>query len=74
MARRMHRKVGTKHVSRGIDDNGYVANQCETEQILIVDGRILSSHVQARGSVPCFWEQKGLKEAIEITRSPELTK
>ena len=32
------------------------------------------SHVQISGSVPVFWEQKGLKEGITITRSPQLTK
>jgi hypothetical protein len=31
----MHHRVGTKHISRGIDDQGYVSNQCETEQIVI---------------------------------------
>lgn len=30
--------------------------------------------MQIRGSVPVFWEQKGLKEGITITRSPALTK
>lgn len=61
----MHHKVGTKHIARGIDDEGYVANQCETEQIFIdEDKQTIASHVQVRGSVPCFWEQKGLKEGI----------
>lgn len=35
---------------------------------------MLVSHVQIRGSVPVFWEQKGLKEPVTITRSPVLTK
>jgi hypothetical protein len=26
MTRRMHHRVGTKHIIRGIDDQGYVAN------------------------------------------------
>lgn len=75
ITRRMHNRVGTKHISRGIDDLGFVANQCETEQILTIPNKgIQMSHVQIRGSVPCFWDQKGLKEEIFITRTPELTK
>jgi hypothetical protein len=34
----------------------------------------MASHVQIRGSVPVFWEQKGLDEKIVITRKPSLTK
>ena len=70
----MHNKAGTRNTSRGIDDLGFVANQCETEQILVIDGKIYISHVQIRGSVPVFWEQKGLGDDITITRSPALTK
>ena len=74
IARRMHRKWGSQKINRGIDDQGYVANQVEKEQILVVDDRQMASHVQLSGSVPVFWEQKGLKEGITITRSPALTK
>ena len=74
LTRRMHRKSGSQKINRGIDDLGFVGNQCETEQILVVDGKTLISHVQIRGSVPVFWEQKGLGEVITLTRSPVLTK
>jgi hypothetical protein len=40
----------------------------------MIDDKQLFSHVQIRGSVPVYWEQKGLNEAIKITRSPGLTK
>lgn len=74
MSRRMHARAGTRYNARGIDDQGYVGNQCETEQILVVDGRFMFSHVQVRGSVPVFWEQKGIMEDVTITRNPEMTK
>ena len=53
---------------------GYVANCCETEQIMVVGGRFLISHVQIRGSVPVFWEQRGLGEEVYLTRNAEMTK
>ena len=55
IARRMHRKWGSQKINRGIDDQGYVANQVEKEQILVVDDRQMASHVQLSGSVPVFW-------------------
>ena len=70
----MHHRAGTRYNARGIDDEGYVGNQCETEQIMIVAGKYLLSHVQIRGSVPVFWEQKGLREDVKLTRTPELNK
>ena len=48
--------AGTRYNARGINDEGYVANFCETEQIIVIDGRFLISHVQIRGSVPVFWQ------------------
>lgn len=31
------------------------------------------SHIQYSGTVPIFWEQFGVKEDVNITRSPEMT-
>ena len=74
MSRRMHHNTGTRYNARGINDKGYVGNQCETEQILNVDNRYFISHVQIRGSVPVFWAQKGMLEDVCLTRNPEMTK
>jgi synaptojanin len=74
MSRRVHHRAGTRYNARGIDDHGYVGNQCETEQILVVDNRFMFSHVQVRGTIPVFWEQKGIMEDVTITRNPEMTK
>ncbi|MBW0467869.1 hypothetical protein O181_007584 [Austropuccinia psidii MF-1] len=52
------RRAGTRFNTRGIDDDGHVANYVETE-ILISIGSILFSFVQVRGSVPVFFEQAG---------------
>ena len=57
---------------KGIDDDGYVANFVETEQIIYYNN-YCCSHLQVRGSVPIFWQQRGLTAQTKITRSPELT-
>lgn len=66
------RRAGTRFNSRGIDDDGNVANSVETETIYWSPRGILFSYAQVRGSVPVFWEQAaGLKpgqQKITITR------
>nr|OQO16290.1 hypothetical protein B0A51_17157 [Rachicladosporium sp. CCFEE 5018] len=69
------RRAGTRFNSRGIDDDGNVANFVETETIFNTD-YICFSYVQCRGSVPLFWEQaSGLpgQQKVTITRSFEAT-
>jgi len=46
------KRAGTRFNSRGIDDDGNVANFCETETILRTHD-FCFSYVQVRGSVPC---------------------
>ncbi|RCI04211.1 inositol polyphosphate 5-phosphatase [Rhizopus stolonifer] len=68
-------RAGTRFNSRGIDDNGHVANFVETETILYSD-RICYSYTQIRGSVPVFWEQQGMQlvqHKIQISRGPGAT-
>ncbi|KAF2090828.1 hypothetical protein K490DRAFT_62155 [Saccharata proteae CBS 121410] len=71
------RRAGTRFNSRGIDDDGNVANFVETETIFWTPSGVCFSYVQVRGSVPVFWEQAtGLlpgQQKISITRSPEAT-
>lgn len=71
------RRAGTRFNSRGIDDDGNVANFVETETIFYHSSGLCFSYVQVRGSVPVFWEQApGLipgQQKIQITRSPEAT-
>lgn len=71
------RRAGTRFNSRGIDDDGNVANFVETETVLWHPSGLCFSYVQVRGSVPIFWEQNtGLlpnQQKIQITRSPEAT-
>jgi synaptojanin len=45
---------------RGSNDDGFVANFVETEQVIFLDHEV-SSFVQTRGSVPLFWEQPGIQ-------------
>lgn len=71
------RRAGTRFNSRGIDDDGNVANFVETETLLWHPSGLCFSYVQIRGSVPIFWEQAtGLlpgQQKIQLTRSPEAT-
>lgn len=71
------RRAGTRFNSRGIDDDGNVANFVETETIYWSPSGVLFSYSQVRGSVPVFWEQAaGLlpnQQKISITRSPDGT-
>ena len=71
------RRAGTRFNSRGIDDEGHVANFVETECVFWFPSGLCFSYVQVRGSVPIFWEQAtGLlpnQQKISITRSPQAT-
>lgn len=53
-------RAGTRFNVRGTNDDGHVANFCETEQVIFL-GKMVTSYVQTRGSVPLFWEQPGLQ-------------
>merc|ERR1719225_164354 len=68
-------RAGTRFQVRGVNDNGYVANFAETEQVIFL-GEEVSSFVQIRGSVPLFWEQPGVNvgsHKIKMARGPELS-
>ncbi|OTB18289.1 hypothetical protein K445DRAFT_315087 [Daldinia sp. EC12] len=71
------KRAGTRFNSRGIDDDGHVANFVETETIYWSPSGVLFSYAQVRGSVPVFWEQTpGLipgQQKITITRSADGT-
>jgi hypothetical protein len=77
ISRLSSRRAGTRFNSRGIDDNGNVANFVETETIFWSPTGLCFSYVQVRGSVPLFWESSSSlipgQQKIQITRSPEAT-
>ncbi|XKL65495.1 hypothetical protein PGB90_008915 [Kerria lacca] len=63
IARRSNKYAGTRFLKRGANSNGDVANEVETEQ-MVIDVSIssnekmrVSSFVQLRGSVPSQWSQ-----------------
>ncbi|KAI9019211.1 SacI homology domain-containing protein [Phycomyces nitens] len=69
------KRAGTRFNSRGIDDNGHVANFVETEVVLYSD-QACYSFTQVRGSVPVFWEQQGMQivnHKIQIARGTSAT-
>jgi len=71
------RRAGTRFNSRGIDDDGNVANFVETETTYWSPSGVVFSYAQVRGSVPVFWEQQpGIlptQQKITITRSADGT-
>lgn len=63
-------KAGTRFNSRGINDDGNVANFVETEQIATLNHEghdYTLAFLQLRGSVPAFWEQRFSKVYIIIS-------
>ncbi|KAJ2391300.1 Inositol-1,4,5-trisphosphate 5-phosphatase 1, partial [Coemansia sp. RSA 2603] len=68
-------RSGMRFLTRGVDDEGGVANEVETEVIVRTQGREFS-HVQVRGSVPVFWTQEGVQlgaHRVRIGRSVRAT-
>lgn len=66
LARRSRFYSGPRFLKRGVNDQGYVANEVETEQILHSSQLTpfagdYSSYVQHRGSIPLFWSQDAPK-------------
>ncbi|KAK8802946.1 hypothetical protein WA588_002106 [Blastocystis sp. NMH] len=57
ISRRCIHRMGRRFNTRGADEDGYVANFVETEQIVKTASRQLFSHVQIRGSIPLAWTQ-----------------
>lgn len=74
VSRRSVRRAGLRYLRRGIDDDGYAANNVETEQLLSSpswsDSKIFS-FVQVRGSIPLFFTQSpySLKPAAVLQHS-----
>ncbi|CAI5760382.1 unnamed protein product [Candida verbasci] len=68
------KRAGTRYITRGIDDNGNVANFVETE-FIYTNKSFIYSYTQIRGSVPTFWEQDSslINPKITLTRSLEAT-
>ncbi|XP_030468029.2 phosphatidylinositol-3-phosphatase SAC1 [Syzygium oleosum] len=63
----------TSYLKRGVNDRGRVANEVETEQVVLDEGAgpckgKMSSVVQMRGSIPLFWSQ----EASKFSPKPDI--
>lgn len=70
------KRAGTRYNTRGVDDNGNVANFVETEFIYNNPSKSsIFTFTQIRGSVPTFWEQDSslMNPKITLTRSLEAT-
>jgi len=75
ICRRSRFFAGTRYLKRGVNEDGKVANDVETEQILAKGncGRYynenFSSFVQIRGSIPLFWSH----DTIGMTPKPPIS-
>lgn len=73
VSRRSRHFAGTRYLKRGVNDRGRVANDVETEQIVLDEetgsckGK-MSSVLQMRGSIPLFWSQ----EASRFSPKPDI--
>ena len=70
------KRAGARFRTRGIDDDGQVANFVETEVLLATES-VCMSYVQVRGSVPLFWQQptagiQTLQQKVELTRASRM--
>lgn len=67
-------RLGDRYLKRGVNDKGRVANDVETEQIVVDETgsgpgyERISSVVQVRGSIPLFWSQ----EASRLNAKPDI--
>lgn len=78
ISRRSSFFAGTRYLKRGVNEQGYVANDVETEQIVCDPntGKYIDQHfssfIQHRGSIPLFWSQDNTggvpKPPIDIQR------
>jgi hypothetical protein len=69
VSRRNVNRAGTRYNKRGVDQNGNVANNVETEQLFFKSNEsnsTLYTYVQTRGSIPLFWSQK-----VDINYAPK---
>lgn len=77
ISRLSSRRAGTRFNSRGIDDDGNVANAVETETVFCAPSGLCFSYVQVRGSIPVFWEQAAgftpAQQKVQLTRPAEAT-
>ena len=60
-------RAGTRFLTRGVDENGHVANFVESE-IIICSNEKLACYVLTRGSIPLFWDQPGIQVGAHKTR------
>eukprot|EP00898_Chlorokybus_atmophyticus_P006892 jgi/Chlat1/7203/Chrsp57S06849 len=74
ISRRSRHFAGTRYLKRGINDQGRVANDVETEQIIDEVASYRGGHchcssvVQNRGSIPLFWSQ----ETSKLSPKPDI--
>ncbi|PHH65567.1 hypothetical protein CDD81_2002 [Ophiocordyceps australis] len=77
ISRRSTKRAGLRYLRRGVDEDGFVANMVETEQILSSPkwdpSWPIHSFVQIRGSIPLFFTQSAysLKPVPVIQHSTE---
>lgn len=68
ISKRSCRMGGTRFNARGVDNQGFVGNFVETEQIMECCG--LSYYIKSlRGSVPIYWSQNNIHQSVTIEQN-----
>ena len=80
LSRRSAEFAGTRFRKRGVNSEGNVANEVETEQIVAVESTLLhplgmrhTAFVQIRGSIPLQWSQRPGQQNIAEKITPKVT-
>ena len=80
LSRRSAEFAGTRFRKRGVNTEGNVANEVETEQIVAVESTLLhplgmryTSFVQIRGSIPLQWSQRPGQQKVSEKIAPKVT-
>lgn len=59
--------AGPRYLKRGINDEGYVANEVEVETVVEDEFGHIAAHTQVRGSIPGYWKQD---VSVAVPRPP----
>lgn len=59
--------AGPRYLKRGINDEGYVANEVEVETVIEDEFGHIAAHTQVRGSIPGYWKQD---VSVAVPRPP----
>lgn len=67
ISRRSHLSLGTRFFNRGISLPSLFPTNCAETEVLVLEGDLIHSYLQLRGSIPFIWRQR-----IGVAYNPEI--